>query len=180
MTDESITPARLAPFLAQWDYFAGVLFDRLSGLTDEEYLWEPVTNCWTVRPTGDGRYMADWEWPAPDPAPFTTIAWRMSHIGGPVFGWRAANHFGDGMDIEATLWPGTASDGIRFVEDGYKAWLEGISAMSDQDLWRPVGEAEGSYAKEPFIGLILHLNREFFHHGAEVALLRDLYRDSPR
>jgi hypothetical protein len=25
-------------------------------------------------------------------------------------------------------------------------------------------------------GLVLHINREAIHHGAEIALLRDLYR----
>jgi hypothetical protein len=25
--------------------------------------------------------------------------------------------------------------------------------------------------------LVLHINRETIHHGAEIALLRDLYRD---
>jgi hypothetical protein len=27
-----------------------------AGLTDEEYLWEPVANCRTVRPREDGSY----------------------------------------------------------------------------------------------------------------------------
>jgi hypothetical protein len=27
--------------------------------------------------------------------------------------------------------------------------------------------------------LVLHINREIIHHGAEIALLRDLYRHSP-
>ena len=42
-------PARLAPFLAQWDYITGVLFERLADLSDEEYLWEPAKEVWTVR-----------------------------------------------------------------------------------------------------------------------------------
>jgi hypothetical protein len=25
---------------------------RLDGLTDDEYFWEPVEGCWTVRPAG--------------------------------------------------------------------------------------------------------------------------------
>lgn len=27
----------------------GLLRTRLSGITDDEYLWEPVADCWTVR-----------------------------------------------------------------------------------------------------------------------------------
>ena len=29
---------------------------------------------------------------------------------------------------------------------------------------------------DPFIGLVLHVHREVIHHGAEILLLRDLYR----
>jgi len=28
---------------------------RWTGLTDEEYLWEPVREMWSVRPSGTGR-----------------------------------------------------------------------------------------------------------------------------
>jgi hypothetical protein len=28
----------------------------------------------------------------------------------------------------------------------------------------------------PYLGLILHINREALHHGAEILVLRDLYR----
>ncbi|WP_018534897.1 MULTISPECIES: hypothetical protein [unclassified Streptomyces] len=51
---------------------------RPAGLTDEEYFWQPVPDCWTVhagpgRPD-QGRLTIDWACPAPDPAPVTTIA----------------------------------------------------------------------------------------------------------
>ena len=43
-------------------------------------------------------------------------------------------------------------------------------------LVRPCGPAEGPYADYPLAELVLHINREALHHGAEIALLRDLYR----
>ena len=43
-------------------------------------------------------------------------------------------------------------------------------------LARPCGPAEGPFAAYPMAALVLHINREVIHHGAEVALLRDLYR----
>jgi hypothetical protein len=55
VADRGPVPARLAPFLAQWDYFQGVLFERLAGLTDEEYLWRPVERMLTVRESTDDR-----------------------------------------------------------------------------------------------------------------------------
>ena len=36
----------------------------------------------------------------------------------------------------------------------------------------------GPYADYPFIALILHINREVIHHGAEIACIRDLYAHS--
>jgi hypothetical protein len=42
-------------------------------------------------------------------------------------------------------------------------------------LTRPCGPAEGPYAEAPLAALVLHINREVLHHGAEVALLLDLF-----
>ena len=48
--------------------------------------------------------------------------------------------------------------------------------MSAADLAAPCGPAEGPYADYPKAALVLHIHREVIHHGAEVSLLRDLYR----
>jgi hypothetical protein len=62
---------------------------RLEGLTDEEYLWEPVPGAWSVRRRheattpkayGPGAWVLDFDSPEPDPAPVTTIAWRLGHL----------------------------------------------------------------------------------------------------
>jgi hypothetical protein len=39
-----------------------------------------------------------------------------------------------------------------------------------------LGPAEGPRADRPMAELVLRINREMLHHGAEIALLRDLYR----
>ncbi|WP_348637775.1 hypothetical protein [Actinomadura madurae] len=36
----------------------------------------------------------------------------------------------------------------------------------------------GEYEQFPFAALVLHINREVVHQGAEMALLRDLYLQS--
>jgi len=43
------------------------------------------------------------------------------------------------------------------------------------DLMAPLGPAWGPYADQTHLALALHAERELVHHGAEVALLRDLY-----
>ena len=47
--------------------------------------------------------------------------------------------------------------------------------LGDEALAAPCGPAEGPFAEYPMAGLVLHINREAIHHGAEIALLRDLY-----
>ncbi|MFN8536803.1 MAG: DinB family protein [Thermomicrobiales bacterium] len=83
------TPPRLAPILAQFEFARGRLLDRLVGLTDDEYLWEPVPGCWSIRPRaqvaanrsyGSGAWQLERAYPEPDPAPFTTLAWRLCHL----------------------------------------------------------------------------------------------------
>ena len=74
---------------------------RLEDLTDEEYLWEPVTDCWSIRPRGtctspspigSGAWQRDDAPGEPDPTPVTTIAWRMAHMTVEVLAMRSASH----------------------------------------------------------------------------------------
>jgi hypothetical protein len=68
-----------ADLIALSDYVYERTRDRLDGLTDTEYFWEPVPNCWTIRPAGSGKYQAD-DSHSPGIPPFTTIAWRLWHL----------------------------------------------------------------------------------------------------
>lgn len=42
-----------------------------------------------------------------------------------------------------------------------------------QGLQAPCGEPD--FEQDPMAALVLHINREVIHHGAEISLLRDLY-----
>jgi DinB superfamily len=142
-----------------------------AGLTDEQYRWEPVAGCWTIRPTGQ----MDRAWPAPDPPPFTTISWRLCHLAG-AMAERASRHFGDGLWLWDTIFPTTVADAVDFADESYEAWTGPLRLLDDEALARPTGPAEGAFAEHPMSTLVLHLNREVIHHGAEVCLLRDLHR----
>lgn len=54
-----------------WEY---QFLPRIQGLTDAEFRWEPVANCWTVPPGAEDRWVQDLAHPEPAPPPFTTIA----------------------------------------------------------------------------------------------------------
>ncbi len=51
-----------------------------------------------------------------------------------------------------------------------------MRGLDAEALARPAGPAEGPYAEHSMATLVLHISREAIHHGAEIALLRDLYR----
>jgi hypothetical protein len=179
---------------------------RLDGLTDEEYFWEPVPGMWSVRRRGEGRdpraegfgrpeasgegtapvalgggeFTLDFAWPAPDPVPATTIAWRLSHLIVAVFGLRVGSHFGgEPVDYEKYDYPGDAATALAQLDEFYAAWIAGVRGLGADGLARPCGPAEGPYAEASMATLVLHINREAMHHGAEVALLRDLFRWQP-
>jgi hypothetical protein len=158
----------------------------LEGLTDDEYLWEPVAGCWSIRPraeartsqaAGGGDLVADFEFPEPDPPPVTTIAWRMAHIRVGIFAMRNASHFGrDPIDYQTAVWAGDAATALAELDDEYAMWTKGVAGLGVDDMAKAVGPAEGPYAEHPYAELVLHINREVIHHGAEILLLRDLYR----
>jgi len=158
----------------------------LDGLTDEEYFWEPVPGAWNVRrrgtstarmATGAGDLTIDFDHPEPVPAPVTTIAWRLGHLIVGVLGARVANHFGGPpTGYETFTYAATADGALAQLDTAYAAWSAGVTALDEAALERACGPAEGHYATEPISTLILHINREVIHHGAEILLLRDLHR----
>jgi hypothetical protein len=158
---------------------------RLAGLTDEEYHWEPVDGCWSLRPDEHGVLRMDGG-EAPVPPPFTTLAWRIVHIAVGVFYSRASTFFGDGsVPAEADMadprhsperLPATADEAVALLESSYRWWTDGVVALTDEELQAPLGPRGGYFADHSMAQLVLHLNRETMHHGGEIGTLRDLYR----
>jgi hypothetical protein len=166
-------------------HFRHHLRPRLEGLTDDEYFWEPVPGSWSVRPreqatsshaAGGGDLVVDYAWPEPDPAPPTTIAWRLGHVIAGCFAMRTAIHFG-GSPRDYTSWTyaATADEALAQLDATYDAWSAGVESLGEEGLARAVGRAEGHFAEAPYAELVRHINRELIHHGAEICLLRDLY-----
>lgn len=180
-------PRELGEQLAwHWDNH---LRPRMEGLTDGEYLWEPVPGCWSIRPrgqagpelpgavtAGSGDHVIDFALPEPTPPPVTTIAWRLGHVIVGVFGTRNASHFGGPQDsYESHDYAGTAAEALAQLDAAHARWMDGITALDDEALATPCGPAEGPFGHLPMATLVLHIHREVIHHGAEIALLRDLY-----
>jgi len=178
-TRESLTDRLVEQLDWHWSTFVR---PRLRSLTDEEYLWEPVPGCWSVRPrgtptardaVGGGDFVIDFELPEPSPPPLTTIAWRLAHLTVGVFGARAGSHFGwwpadlsGPLTYDTAQYSGSASTAIAALDEAYAAWMGGVRSLDEAGLARPCRPAEGPYAHHPFASLVLHINREALHHAA--------------
>jgi hypothetical protein len=175
------SPARLAPFLAQWDYVTEQLFGRLDGLTDTEMLWEPAPGSWTVRPDEDGMGRptsgTGWWNPTPDAEPPRTIAWSIGHLGAGSM-VRADWLVGDHELLDVPSWPMAADEAIPFLREGLEAWRSGLDQMGDTDL-DTVGRSaypEGLDPQLPLLDIVWWINKELLWHAAEIWFVRDLYR----
>ena len=198
-------PPRLTPLLQQFDFARKRLADRLTGpimdsgngmdvpvgpMTDAEYLWEPVPDCWSVRLRSDGpgpgaRTLAgtgDWgrdaaPAPHPVPPPFTTIAWRLSHLS-ELLTLRADHTVGShAMTRDTYVSRGDAAGAIAAFDAGAGAWRNALLDADDRAL-DTVGHSTypfGSDPEDPFIDVVWWVNQELLHHAAEIALIRDLY-----
>lgn len=167
---------------------------RLDGLTDDEYLWEPVDDMWSVRRRedvatpdayGPGSWVLDFERQDPfAPGPVTTIAWRLGHLIS-MFAGRWEWTFGDRRTPPEQLvhFTPAADQAQAELWQWVDRWLDNIERLTEDELDTP-GYGQYPWGLDPqipFIGIIWWMNREFIHHQAEVALLRDLYaRLGPR
>ncbi|MGX1810087.1 DinB family protein [Nocardia sp. NPDC055321] len=169
----------------QWEFhWNHQVRQRLEGLSDDEYFWSPVPNAWSVYPrgastapiqAGRGDFTIDFAYPPPDPAPFTTIAWRLGHVIVGVLAARNAAHFGaPAASYEDWEYARTAKQALEQLETQLGTWISGVRALGSDGLAVPCGPAE-PYPDLPMAALVLHIHRELIHHLSEVALLRDLY-----
>jgi hypothetical protein len=155
----------------------------LEGLTDDEFFWEPVERCWSVRPHaevahawGAGEWRCEDVWPAPEPPPITTIGWRLVHLAAWTDIYRSFA-FEDGtesllqMDV-----PGTATVAVAWLELAQDRFVDALARRIPRafDELRPAHWGE----LMPLSSLVGIIELEHIHHGAEISLLRDLHRGS--
>ncbi len=173
------------------------------GLTDDEFLWEPMPGCWTVRPVDEtrtptpfvvGAWAADFDSDlaaASDPGkatePLTSIAWLFWHVGS-MPGRTAQLDFLGGDHATESGWTSpylarhpifsTADEAVGAMRAGWRQIGAALRSASDEQLERPV--RFWGYGGPGRMGtgaqVIAWMLNEISHHGTQIGVLRDLYR----
>jgi uncharacterized damage-inducible protein DinB len=139
-----------ADLLELGSYAFGRLRDRLAGLTEEEYRWEP----------GPG---------------VSTLAWRIWHIAELLSEERNATWLGVDARPARVGKPMTARDALDALDAAIGVWSSVVDAVPEETLSDPLGPVAGAYGEDSRRAFVLHVLDELIHHGAEVALVRDLW-----
>jgi uncharacterized damage-inducible protein DinB len=155
----------------------------LTGVTDEAFFWEPVSGCWTVHQRsedrgvsvdGSGEWVIDYDPAQPQPAPFTTIAWRTVHVASVNYlYWDYA--FGTASLSFNLEMPGDVAEATDWLFASHQPILDVMAGLSEADLDRLVPTNWGD--RWPIHRILATLVNEQVHHGAEISMLRDLYRN---
>lgn len=153
----------------------------LERVTEDDYLWEPVSPCWSVRRRdssvrgwGSGEFVCEDAWPPPEPLPTTTIAWRVIHLAAWTDIYREFA-FGDTQpDLNDADVPGDFGAGLAWLVRAQDDFIGAVAALSDEAVFerRPAHWGESV----PVVRLITTMLTEHVHHVAEVGVLLDLRR----
>lgn len=115
--------------------------------------------------------------PPRDDARVTTIAWRLALL---IVGFAETNgtHFGAEPTSPATFrYAGTAAEARHQLDETHATWVEGVRRLGQTGLASAQGPTQPpEFADAPMARLVLYTNLEVIHHGAEICLMRDLYR----
>ena len=156
-------------------YFWGEFRPRLRGLTDEEYRWEPVPGCPTIRQQPDGQWIVDHQFPIVGAA---AIAQRLCWTGQFLRG-RTNQHFGDKSlrpEDVATV-PGDAAGGVASLDAAVTEWKESLANSSpaflldhSENTWP--GAIDGQF---PMIGTNVFMFQLLVECCSQVSATRDFY-----
>jgi hypothetical protein len=174
-----------------------------TGLTDDEFFWEPTPETWSVRPVTDSRtktpfVRGEWEadydsdvglsanW-AQDGEPLTNIAWLYWHVGS-MPGRAAQLDFFGGPHSPASGWSSpylndapiftNANEAVSTMQAGWRTLVGALQSASDETLEAPTrfwgyGGPGREGTGSQIVASILN---EVSHHATQIGAVRDFYR----
>jgi len=179
--------------MASTDQVLGALlrqaFDHVRWLLEDvdeaDCFWEPAFPCWSVRRReaaargwGTGDWVCEDAWPAPDPLPVTSIAWRMAHLAAWTDVYRNWTFEDQSFNLARFDVPGTRDGLAEWLCSAQDRFRAEVDVLDDAQLAEPRPAHWGAHL--PIHRLVSTMAIEHIHHGAEIGLLRDLRRGHAR
>lgn len=168
--------------LLRWQFeLTWSLFEyHLERLEPDDFLWEPVPFCWTVRQEAPRRWVPDWADTEPEPVPVPTIAWLSWHIG---WWWSVASDHALGRqprERAAITWPGDGKAAIEWMRGLRRDWLTVLDGLTDADLEATAPFPWGNAPEHTVAHMVGWVNSELMKNAAEIGQLRLLRAASAR
>ena len=166
--------SRIALLTRTMDDAYARLRGRLAGLSEEEFLWRPVPDCWTLRRDGSGRWTYDYAVPDPEPAPPTTIAWQLVHLGTCKVMYHEWAFGPARLTWPEVPVPGTPAGALALLDRGHALLRDDLQRLPEASLDAPVPTNWGE--RWPAWRVFTAMADHDASHGGVVGYLRDLYR----
>lgn len=156
----------------QFDLTWSLFEYHLERLEPDDFLWEPVGNCWTVRRADDGTWVPDFAESEPDPVPVPTIGWLSWHIG---WWWSVAvDHARSRAPRERgdITWPGAGEPAVEWLRGLRADWLEALDRLTDADLDSTAPFPWQNDPRHTVAHMVAWVNAELMKNVAEIGQLR--------
>ncbi|MEZ3178307.1 DinB family protein [Streptomyces pimonensis] len=156
----------------QFDLTWSLFEYHLERLEPDDFLWEPVGNCWTVRRAGDGTWVPDFAESEPDPVPVPTIGWLSWHIG---WWWSVTIDHARGREPrqrDDITWPGAGEPTVEWLRGLRADWLEALDRLTGADLDSTAPFPWQNDPRHTVAHMIAWVNAELMKNAAEIGQLR--------
>lgn len=125
----------------------------------------------------DGTWGYDYAFPDPDPSPFTTIAWRISHIATCKVMYHEYGFGPAKLTFPDLLVPRSVPESVAMLHQGQAMLMEDLARLQDGGLKEPRRTNRGEMW--PTWRILWTMINHDLWHGGEIGVLRDLYRVAP-
>ena len=161
-----------ADLVWQFDLVWALAEVHIEALTDDDFLWEPASLTWTVRPDDSGVWRPDWADTEPEPVPVPTIGWLTWHI---MWWWSTAiDHLIGTAPRSRTdvLWPGNGDTTVTEQRDLAVSWRTVLTGLTSDRLVAPSSFPWGDNSGRTVAQTALWVNVELMKNIAEIGQLR--------
>ena len=146
---------------------------RLEGLTEHEFFWQPVRDSWSVFEDRPGHWTYHYAIPDPVPAPLTSIAWQVVHVGTTRLMYHEWAYGAARLTFPEIEIPHDISGAGELLERGFELLSQDLRRESEDGLDQPRLTNWGELW--PAWRIFTTMTDHDALHSGMIGALRDLY-----